>query len=68
VEEEQRNSSSFHLMWRCVLGGFIFGIFAVIFFLFAQTDRRDKVYSSLLGSGLNSLLTLVLMKYGYLPG
>ena len=55
--------SSFYLNWVSFILGFFFGIFGVILALFAQTDRRDKVYSSLLGLGIGLAVSLVLLKY-----
>lgn len=59
--------SSFYLHWLSFVLGFIFGVFGVFFTLFAQTDRRDKVYSSLLGCGIGIAVTLVLLKYSLVP-
>ena len=41
-------NTSFYFHWISFIVGFIFGVFGVLFSLFARTDRRDKVYSSLL--------------------
>jgi len=50
----------FHLI--SFILGFIFGIFGVIVTLFASRDRRDKVYSSLLGCFIGAAISLLLLK------
>jgi uncharacterized membrane protein YjjP (DUF1212 family) len=57
--------TSFQFRWASFLIGFFFGIFGVIFSLFAQTDRRDKIYSTLLGFGIATIITMFLLKSGY---
>jgi len=57
------NKSSFYFHWISFILGFFFGIFGVAFALFAQTDRRDKIYSSLLGCGIGIAISLLLLKY-----
>ena len=58
------NNSSFYFKWKSFLLGFILGIFGVIFSLFANEERRDKIYSSLIGCCLGVLTTMILLKYG----
>jgi H+/Cl- antiporter ClcA len=55
--------SSFYFNWVSFVLGLLFGIFGVLFALFAQTDKRDKIYSSLLGCGIGAAISLVLLKY-----
>jgi hypothetical protein len=55
--------SSFYFNGLSFVLGLLFGIFGVIFAFFAQTERRDKIYSSLLGCGIGAAISLVLFKY-----
>ena len=55
-------NTSFYFHWISFVLGFVFGIFGVIFTLFAQTNRRDKVYSSLLGCFIGAAISLLLLK------
>lgn len=56
-----KNSSFYFHGWSFILG-LIFGIFGVIFTLFAVTNRRDKIYSSLLGLGIGIVISMLLLK------
>jgi hypothetical protein len=60
-------NSSFHLNWVSFIISFLlggFGIFAFIFYVvFAQNDRRDKIYSSLFGWFLGMGIGLLLLKF-----
>jgi purine-cytosine permease-like protein len=64
IEENKKRDTSFHIMWGSFLIGFFLGIVGVAFSLFAVTDRRDKIYSSLFGFGIGTLVTMMLLKYG----
>ncbi|MGZ3848012.1 MAG: hypothetical protein ACXVKI_02740 [Flavisolibacter sp.] len=63
-------NSSFYFKWISFLLGFLFGIFGVLLSLFARTQRRDKIYSALLGCFIGAALTLVLLRVfpGAFPG
>jgi hypothetical protein len=57
-------NSSFHLHWGSFLVSLFFGIFAFIFYVvFSQTDRRDKIYSSLAGWFLGTATLMLLLKF-----
>jgi uncharacterized membrane protein YagU involved in acid resistance len=57
-------NSSFHLYWTSFIVSFFFGIFAFIFYVvFSQTDRRDKIYSSLFGWFLGTAILMLLLKF-----
>jgi cytochrome b561 len=57
-------NSSFHLHWASFIASFFFGIFAFIFYVvFSQTDRRDKIYSSLFGWFLGTAILMLLLKF-----
>jgi hypothetical protein len=57
-------NSSFHLHWASFIISFFFGIFAFIFYVvFSQTDRRDKIYSSLFGWFLGLAIGIMLLKF-----
>lgn len=63
------SNSSFYFKWGPFLLGFFFGIFGVIAALFISEERRDRVYSALLGLGINLVISLLVLKfYGPLPG
>jgi len=55
-------NTSFYFHWIPFVVGFIFGVFGVLFTLFARTDRRDKVYSSLLGCVIGAAISFALLK------
>jgi len=56
--------SSFHLHWIALIVSFFFGIFAFIgYVVFTRTDRRDKIYSSLLGWVLSMAVGLIILHY-----
>jgi hypothetical protein len=57
-------NSNFHLHWRSFIASFFFGIFAFIFYVvFSQTERRDKIYSSLFGWFLGTAILMLLLKF-----
>ena len=57
-------NSTFHLHWASFIVSLFFGVAAFIFYLlFARVDRRDKIYSSLLGWFLAAAIWLVLLKF-----
>jgi hypothetical protein len=51
-------------MWGSFLLGLLFGIVGIAFSLFAVTDRRDKIYSSLFGFGIGTFITMLILKFG----
>jgi H+/Cl- antiporter ClcA len=55
-------NTSFYFHWISFIVGFIFGVFGVLFSLFVRTDRRDKVYSSLLGCFIGAAISFALLK------
>ena len=55
-------NKSFYFHWISFLIGFVFGFLGVLFSLFALNERRDKVYSSLMGCFLGIGLSLILLK------
>lgn len=55
-------NTKFYFHWVSFILGFIFGVFGVIVTLFARKDRRDKVYSSLLGCFIGAAISLLLLK------
>jgi len=57
-------NSTFHLHWGSFIVSFFFGIFAFIFYIvFSQTERRDKIYSSLFGWFLGTAILMLLLKF-----
>lgn len=64
MEENNKRDSSFQIMWGSFLIGFFLGLLGVAFSLFAVTDRRDKIYSSLFGFGIGTIITMLILKYG----
>jgi hypothetical protein len=57
-------NSSFHLQWRSFIVSFFFGVFAFIFYVvFANCDRRDKIYSSLFGWVLSMAVWMLLLRF-----
>ena len=56
--------NSFYFKWKSFLLGFIFGILGVLITLFAQEERRDKVYSSVIGCCIGIFTTMLMLKYG----
>jgi uncharacterized BrkB/YihY/UPF0761 family membrane protein len=57
-------NSTFHLHWASFIISLLFGIFAFIFYVvFANKDRRDKIYSSLFGWFLAIAIWMLLWKY-----
>jgi hypothetical protein len=69
MEEQQERSNSFYFHWLSFLLGVVLGFIAVVFIFFTQTrDRKDKVYSSLLGMAIGMLVNFYLLKrYGLFP-
>ena len=59
----ENKTSIFYINWKSFILGLLLGIFGVIFTLFAKSDRRDKVYSSLFGCALTMAINLLLLKY-----
>ena len=57
----------FYLNWLSFALGLVLGVFGFACTLFARTDRRDKIYSSLLGWFLGVAITLVIWKMTGLP-
>jgi hypothetical protein len=57
-------NNSFYFKWQPFLLGFLIGFFGVIIALFAREDRRDKIYSSIIGCCLGFLVTMLMIKYG----
>lgn len=64
--EEKVSNSSFYFKWWPFILGFLFGIFGVVFSLFAREERRDKIYSALFGLAINMALTFWMVKNGYM--
>jgi hypothetical protein len=60
-------NSTFHLNWGSFIVSFLLGglgIFAFIFYVvFANIDRRDKIYSSLFGWFLSMGVAMLLLKF-----
>ena len=57
-------NSSFYFHWRSFLLGFILSGIGFVITLFAKADRRDKIYSALMGWFLGVGLLLLLMYLG----
>ena len=55
-------NSNFYFHWISFILGFVFGIFGVMVALFARNERRDKVYSSLLGCFIGAAVSLIILK------
>jgi hypothetical protein len=55
---------NFYLHWISFIMGFFLGIFGFLLTLFATTNRRDKIYSSLLGWFLGTGIVLLLARFG----
>lgn len=64
MEENKKRDTSFHIVWGSFIIGFLLGIVGVAFSLFAVSDRRDKIYSSLFGCGIGAVVTLLMLKFG----
>lgn len=47
--------------------GLLLGFIGVIIALFAREEKRDKIYSSILGFCLGFVVSLLLMRYVVLP-
>lgn len=58
---------SFYFKWPSFLLGFIIGFIGVIIALFAQEDRRDKIYSSIMGCCLGIIVSMIVLKYVPIP-
>jgi hypothetical protein len=57
-------NSTFHLNWGSFIASFFFGMFAFIFYVvFSNTERRDKIYSSLFGWFLGTAVLMLLLKF-----
>jgi hypothetical protein len=56
--------NSFYFQWKSFLIGFFLGFFGVLWSLFATVDRRDKVYSSIMGAGIAFILIFLMRRYG----
>jgi hypothetical protein len=57
-------NSSFHLHWTSFFVSLFSGIFGFIFYVvFATSDRRDKIYSSLLGWFSGTAIYMLLLKF-----
>ena len=52
----------FYLHWISFLLGLFFGVIGVFFALLTPTQRRDRIYSSLLGCGIGMVITILIMK------
>jgi hypothetical protein len=62
---EEKRDPTFAIRWTWVLVGFLLGIFAPIAVLFAAQDRRDKMYSTLLGTGISMAVNLAVLWYQF---
>jgi H+/Cl- antiporter ClcA len=58
-------NASFYINWWSLVLGFFLGIVGVLFTLFAKIDRKDKLYSSLLGCAIGMAVNFILFKNGY---
>jgi hypothetical protein len=57
-------NSSFHLNWSSFIVSLFFGIFAFMFYVvFSNTDRRDKIYSSLFGWLLATVIWMLIWRF-----
>ena len=56
--------NSFYFKWKSFLLGFIFGIVGVLITLFALEERRDKIYSSVIGFFIGIFAAMLMVKYG----
>ncbi|MDB5196347.1 MAG: hypothetical protein JWP88_718 [Flaviaesturariibacter sp.] len=56
---EEKRDNTFQIRWGYFAIAILFHLFVIIFTLFAQTGRRDKFYSALLGTAINLLLGLL---------
>jgi uncharacterized membrane protein YjjP (DUF1212 family) len=56
--------NSFYFKWKSFLLGFFFGIVGVLITLFAQEERRDKIYSSVIGFFIGIFTAMLMLKYG----
>ena len=56
--------NSFYFKWKSFLLGFIFGILGVLITLFAMEERRDKIYSSVIGFFIGIFTAMLMVKYG----
>jgi H+/Cl- antiporter ClcA len=54
--------STFYFNWVSFILGLFFGIFGVLFSLLARNDRRDKIYSSVLGCAIGMVITFLLLR------
>jgi hypothetical protein len=58
--------SSFYLSWTSFLVCVVFGIFGFIYVLItARIDRRDKIFSGLLGCAIGTAINFILWKNGF---
>jgi hypothetical protein len=55
--------SSFHIRWRSFALGVVLGIFGFLYSLFAREEKRDKIYSSLLGCAVSMAINLIILKF-----
>ena len=55
-------NTKFYFHWMPFILGFVFGVFGVAVALFARSERRDKIYSSLFGCFLGAAISLLLLK------
>lgn len=58
--------SSFTLNWRSFVLGMVLGMLGFLISLFATKDRRDKMYSALMGWFLATGIFLLLLHFGFI--
>lgn len=66
-EQEPKRDNTFYIHWLSFALGLVLGFLAVIFIFLSQSqNRRDKIYSSLLGMGIGMLINFFVIRYFHL--
>lgn len=60
---EEKRDATFQVLWSYLIWGMLLGFIALIVVSFAKTDRRDKVYSTLLGLSISLVVNLLILYY-----